>query len=377
MTTTVVSPAGAGDLVAGVDLLRPAVAAYLARFKGVSRSHTESDLRCFLIWCVARELDPLAAKRTHIELYVQWMQEIRRFQPSTVSRRLSVVCGFYRTCVLDTVMRTRRPSTSGARPYPPTHRPWDWGICSSRPSCPPLVSHRTGTTSPSSRCLACWACGSSRPPQRTSPTWGRSTATACCACTARATRPCWSRCHRRSAGHWTIGSRTAGPILLNRRGLRMDRHAATRRLRHLATTAGGAASSDAPTHAAAHIRDHHASLRPCELWHSRMRFLLRNPDFVLPLPPSTSSCAPSRRCGPSRFAARAHTDEPRSPSKSSRARWHGGSPRALRRLIEVTPGAVVRRARGRGAAVGADGEGPGGAGSTRCGSGMLRLSDAL
>jgi len=211
MTTTVVSPAGAGDLVAGVDLLRPAVAAYLARFKGVSRSHTESDLRCFLIWCVARELDPLAAKRTHIELYVQWMQEIRRFQPSTVSRRLSVVCGFYRTCVLDTVMRTRRPSTSGARPYPPTHRPWDWGICSSRPSCPPLVSHRTGTTSPSSRCLACWACGSSRPPQRTSPTWGRSTATACCACTARATRPCWSRCHRRSAGHWTKPSAHGPP----------------------------------------------------------------------------------------------------------------------------------------------------------------------
>ncbi len=34
------------------------------------------------------------------------------------------------------------------------------------------------------------------------------------------------------------GIRTGGPILLNSRGTRMDRHAATRRLRHLARTAG-------------------------------------------------------------------------------------------------------------------------------------------
>jgi integrase/recombinase XerD len=32
-----------------------------------------------------------------------------------------------------------------------------------------------------------------------------------------------------------IGTRTRGPVLLNSRGARMDRHAATRRLRHLAT----------------------------------------------------------------------------------------------------------------------------------------------
>jgi integrase/recombinase XerD len=34
------------------------------------------------------------------------------------------------------------------------------------------------------------------------------------------------------------GSRARGPILLNTRGARMDRHAATRRLRHLAQAAG-------------------------------------------------------------------------------------------------------------------------------------------
>ena len=36
----------------------------------------------------------------------------------------------------------------------------------------------------------------------------------------------------------SIGARTGGPILLNTRGARMDRHAATRRLQHLAETAG-------------------------------------------------------------------------------------------------------------------------------------------
>ena len=35
-----------------------------------------------------------------------------------------------------------------------------------------------------------------------------------------------------------VASRVRGPILLNGRGARMDRHAATRRLRHLAQTAG-------------------------------------------------------------------------------------------------------------------------------------------
>jgi hypothetical protein len=47
--------------------LRLAVAAYLARFKGSSREHTESDLRCYLAWCAERSLDPLAARRPHLE----------------------------------------------------------------------------------------------------------------------------------------------------------------------------------------------------------------------------------------------------------------------------------------------------------------------
>jgi hypothetical protein len=51
--------------------------------------------------------------------------------------------------------------------------------------------------------------------------------------------------------------RARGPILLNRRGTRMDRHAATRRLRHLAQHAGVRITRP-PPHAQAHLRHDHA-----------------------------------------------------------------------------------------------------------------------
>src|SRR5438034_10254430 len=60
-------------LVPFTDQLRLAVAAYLARFKGSSREHTESDLRSYLAWCAAQGLDPLAAQRPHLELYIRYI----------------------------------------------------------------------------------------------------------------------------------------------------------------------------------------------------------------------------------------------------------------------------------------------------------------
>ena len=98
------------------------MAAYLARFKGASRYHTESDLRCYLAWCAERGLDPLAARRPHLELYIRWMQEVRRFKPSTVSRRFSVTAGFYRTCVIDGLLE-HSPAEHVRRPSVPPESP--------------------------------------------------------------------------------------------------------------------------------------------------------------------------------------------------------------------------------------------------------------
>ena len=72
-------------------MLRAAVAAYLGRYRGQTRLHTNSDLRIFLRWADDQGLEPLAAFRSDIERYVRWLREVRRFQTSTVSRRLSIV----------------------------------------------------------------------------------------------------------------------------------------------------------------------------------------------------------------------------------------------------------------------------------------------
>jgi integrase/recombinase XerD len=113
------APSSLGPLA---DQLRLAVPAYLARFKGSSREHTESDLRCYLIWCAERDLDPLAAQRLHLEMYIRWMQETRRFKPSTVSRRFSVTPGFYRTCTIDGVLE-HSPAEHVRRPAVPAESP--------------------------------------------------------------------------------------------------------------------------------------------------------------------------------------------------------------------------------------------------------------
>jgi integrase/recombinase XerD len=66
METIDTSPAVTGTihpLSSLSDPLRRAVAGYLARFKGQSRVHTESDLRCYMLWCEDQRLDPFEASR--------------------------------------------------------------------------------------------------------------------------------------------------------------------------------------------------------------------------------------------------------------------------------------------------------------------------
>jgi hypothetical protein len=123
---TALPSTSSAHLVPFSDRLRLAVAAYLARFTGSSRDHTSSDLRCYLAWCAERSLDPLTAGRPHLELYIRWMQEVRQFRPSRVSRRFSVAAGFYRTCVIDGLLEysaptpwlpiTKPPEPAGGRP---------------------------------------------------------------------------------------------------------------------------------------------------------------------------------------------------------------------------------------------------------------------
>jgi integrase/recombinase XerD len=240
MTFTELAPSASELPGPFTDRLRLAVAAYLARFKGSSREHTESDLRCYLSWCAERGLDPLAARRPHLELYIRWMQEIRRFRPSTVSRRFSVVAGFYRTCVLDGLIEhspaehVRRPAVPAESPTLGfTHLQFESLLTAARESPNPcdfalvamlgLLGLRIFEATSANiddlgeehghRVLRVCGKGGKVVQIPLPPAVGRAI--------DRAT-----------------GRRDHGPLLLNRRGTRMDRHAATRRLWRLAQATG-------------------------------------------------------------------------------------------------------------------------------------------
>jgi hypothetical protein len=58
-------PAVSGVVVTTQHVLRLAIAGYLARFKGQSRIHNESDLCGYLAWCDLRGLDPWPRPAPH------------------------------------------------------------------------------------------------------------------------------------------------------------------------------------------------------------------------------------------------------------------------------------------------------------------------
>src|SRR3954452_3456534 len=119
-------PARATGVPSDQLVLRAAVSAYLGRYRGQTRLHTESDLRIFLRWCADLDLDPLTALRVDIERYLRWLQDVRCYQPSTVSRRLSVMVGFYRVSVIDQIL-PYSPADYVRRPPVPAESPLGLG----------------------------------------------------------------------------------------------------------------------------------------------------------------------------------------------------------------------------------------------------------
>ena len=77
-----------------------AAAAFLARYSGRTLESYRFDLRVFFQWAEDVGLDVLAATRPHIELYRMSMEE-RGLAPSTIDRRLSTVCGYYKFAHID------------------------------------------------------------------------------------------------------------------------------------------------------------------------------------------------------------------------------------------------------------------------------------
>ena len=77
-----------------------AAAAFLARYSGRTLDAYRHDLRAFFQWATDVGLAVLDATRPHIELYRKAL-EARGLAASTIDRRLSTVCGFYRFAHID------------------------------------------------------------------------------------------------------------------------------------------------------------------------------------------------------------------------------------------------------------------------------------
>ncbi len=82
------------------DESQMAAAAFLARYSGRTLDAYRHDLRTFFQWASDAHLSVLEATRPHIELYRTAMEE-KCLAPSTIDRRLSTVCGFYRFAHID------------------------------------------------------------------------------------------------------------------------------------------------------------------------------------------------------------------------------------------------------------------------------------
>jgi integrase/recombinase XerD len=221
-------------------VLRAAVSAYLGRYRGQTRVHTGSDLQVFLRWCADQSLDPLAAVRADVERFVRWLQDVRRYQPSTVSRRLSVVVGFYRACVIDQILG-HSPADYVRRPVVPPESP-TLGL--GHLQFEALISTARLSTNPNDFALVALlgllglkifeACGANvadlgeEHGHRVLRVRGKGGTVVLVPLP-----PAVARAIDRA-----VDDRVEGPILRNTLGARMDRHAATRRLKHLAGAAG-------------------------------------------------------------------------------------------------------------------------------------------
>ena len=218
------------------DRLHVAVAAYLARYKDLSRKHAATDLRAFISWCQERGLQPLMAQRPHIELYVRWMQEQARYRPSTVSRRLSIVIGFFRTCVIDGVLE-HSPADYVRRPHVPPESP-TLGLTHLQFEA--MLSAARDSSNPNDFALVAMlgllglrifeATGANV--QELGESHGHRVLKVCGKGTKVVLVPLPPAVAR--AIDRAVGERDTGPVLRSRTGHRMDRHCATRRLRDLA-----------------------------------------------------------------------------------------------------------------------------------------------
>lgn len=77
------------------------VTGYLARYPSSTRANLSIHLRHWFEFCQQIGVNPLEARRAHIEAFGRWLDEIRHYKPRTQAQKISAVCGLYRFAFLD------------------------------------------------------------------------------------------------------------------------------------------------------------------------------------------------------------------------------------------------------------------------------------
>ncbi len=189
-------------------------------------------------YLIARELGMTADVALHLQ--AGDAELMRRLLARAALEHRSVGAGFYRTCVLDGIPEhspaehVRRPAVPAESPTPGfTHRQFGALLTAGRESPNPCDFALVAMLGQLGLRIFEAAGADIEDP-------GEERGTGCCACAARAPKavlvplpPAVGRATDRATG-----SRTRGPVLLNSRGARMDRHAATGHLHQLAEAAG-------------------------------------------------------------------------------------------------------------------------------------------
>src|SRR5246127_3396039 len=96
------------------DAERPALAGFLAGYRGLTREAYALDLRQFTSWCPTRNMALFAVRRADIEGFARELEAIGRAR-ATVTRRLSTIAGFYKYAVEEEFL-DRSPAAHVRRP---------------------------------------------------------------------------------------------------------------------------------------------------------------------------------------------------------------------------------------------------------------------
>lgn len=77
---------------------------FLDRYAAGTRTLYEYDLRVWFNWCAEHELDPLDARRPHLEAFSRWLMTERHNGARSTTRRLQTLRSFYKLAVADEIL---------------------------------------------------------------------------------------------------------------------------------------------------------------------------------------------------------------------------------------------------------------------------------